>query len=463
MCHAVSQITEVLRARRLLLDEIAAAAGLPLEETKKILAALVKEKQVKSEAGLRWTNRQAACVRCGNEALFGEVADCGRCGKTCVYCRGCLMMGRVMSCSRLYSLSSPGHAPAKEAAVLAWEGELSPKQQAAADKLTDTYRGGKEKELLLWAVCGAGKTEMLFPLIQAALKDGNPVMIATPRRDVVQELEPRLRQAFPKAVTAGLYGGKPVEERYGHADITVATTHQLLRFHDAFPVMIIDEVDAFPYTVDEKLKYAVQQAKKKEALTVLVTATPSSAQQKLVHQKKLAAAVVARRYHGFDLPVPGYAWAGFWKKKLEQKQLPAQLRIFLQKHEKQQVLLFVPEVRQLEKVQQALERIFERRIATVHAGEEDRTERVQAFRRKDIDILITTTILERGITIENVQVAVLGAEAPIFTTTALIQIAGRAGRSSRYPSGDVVFFHYGKTAEMIQAVQTIRMLNRERS
>ncbi|MFB8735903.1 helicase-related protein [Bacillus sp. SL00103] len=44
------------------------------------------------------------------------------------------------------------------------------------------------------------------------------------------------------------------------------------------------------------------------------------------------------------------------------------------------------------------------------------------------DVLVTTTILERGVTIPNVQVGVLGAESTIFTESALVQISGRAGR-----------------------------------
>ncbi|MDQ0206771.1 late competence protein required for DNA uptake (superfamily II DNA/RNA helicase) [Alkalicoccobacillus murimartini] len=74
---------------------------------------------------------------------------------------------------------------------------------------------------------------------------------------------------------------------------------------------------------------------------------------------------------------------------------------------------------------------------------------------------MTTTILERGITISRVEVAVLGAEADLFTESALVQIAGRVGRDRMSPNGDVVFFHYGKTDAMYAAKRHIIQMNRE--
>ncbi len=83
------------------------------------------------------------------------------------------------------------------------------------------------------------------------------------------------------------------------------------------------------------------------------------------------------------------------------------------------------------------------------------------MRNKEINLLITTTILERGVTFPNIDVAVLGAENDVFTDSALIQIAGRAGRSSEHPDGDVVFFHHGQTWSMVEAKNQIENNNKE--
>lgn len=83
------------------------------------------------------------------------------------------------------------------------------------------------------------------------------------------------------------------------------------------------------------------------------------------------------------------------------------------------------------------------------------------LRNEEIPGLLTTTILERGITIKNVQVAVVGADSKIFNSSALIQISGRVGRNVLFPSGEVVFFHHGITVEMDEARNEIIRFNKE--
>ncbi len=83
------------------------------------------------------------------------------------------------------------------------------------------------------------------------------------------------------------------------------------------------------------------------------------------------------------------------------------------------------------------------------------------MRNKEIPLLLTTTILERGVTIANLDVAVLGAEDRIFTESALVQIAGRVGRSSQYSTGNITFFHYGKTEAMVKAKRQMIQMNKE--
>jgi len=97
----------------------------------------------------------------------------------------------------------------------------------------------------------------------------------------------------------------------------------------------------------------------------------------------------------------------------------------------------------------------------VHAEDPERKEKVWMLRKNEVQGLLTTTILERGITISNVQVAVIGAESPIFTASALIQIAGRVGRNIQFPDGDVLFFHHGITTEMDEARAKILSYNKE--
>jgi len=47
--------------------------------------------------------------------------------------------------------------------------------------------------------------------------------------------------------------------------------------------------------------------------------------------------------------------------------------------------------------------------------------------------------MERGVTVPNVHVLVIGAESKIFDEATLIQIMGRVGRSKEFPEGLVWF------------------------
>ena len=60
---------------------------------------------------------------------------------------------------------------------------------------------------LLWAVTGAGKTEMIFSTIEQAIQNRERICIASPRVDVCLELFPRLQAAF-KSVEMVLLHGK---------------------------------------------------------------------------------------------------------------------------------------------------------------------------------------------------------------------------------------------------------------
>src|SRR5690606_37941461 len=100
-------------------------------------------------------------------------------------------------------------------------------------------------------------------------------------------------------------------------------------------------------------------------------------------------------------------------------------------------------------------------IATVHSEDPERKEKVEKMRRNEISILLTTTILERGVTFPNIDVAVVGAEDDTFPESALVQIAGRVGRNPKYPDGDITFFHHGQTRAMVRARNQLLRMNRD--
>lgn len=309
-------------------------------------------------------------------------------------------------------------------------------------------------------MCGAGKTELLFKGIEVAFASGKRVCIATPRTDVVLELTPRLQTVFPSIQIASLYGGS--DDRHQFSPLTITTTHQLLRFYHAFDVMIVDEVDAFPFSVDPMLQYAVKNAQKVASSLIYLTATPSQKWQRECKSGKRNFVTIPARFHRRALPVPEFVWSGNWEKMVKKGRLPSKLQNWIEQRllVGTPMLVFVPTVAWMAKLLPLIQMIDDR-IESVYAEDPDRKEKVLRMRKKEIPLLLTTTILERGVTFPGLDVAVLGAEDRIFTESALVQIAGRVGRSSDKPFGNVTFFHNGRTQAMEKAKEQIVIMNKE--
>ncbi|AQQ53948.1 DEAD/DEAH box helicase [Planococcus lenghuensis] len=412
--------------------------------------ALILSGKIKVIPGI--TDKQ--CARCLEKNTRHIVKfRCARCQADCLYCRHCLTMGRVSSCTELITWADPSLSPSCVHSF-AWNGTLTSPQKQASDELLASLE--RNEDHLIYAVCGAGKTELLFPPIYAALLKNKRVCLAAPRTDVVLELAPRLKEAFPGTVIHTLYGDAPKET--GFAQLVIATTHQLYRFQEAFGFMIVDEADAFPYSADQALQYAVQKAKKPDAPVAYVTATPSNAMLRSVRNQSR----IFRRYHGHPLPESEYRSLWNYRKAFRRKTIPPKLKSWLEEklRNRQPFLLFLPTIELIEETI-PLFQALDPRIQAVYAEDPDRKQKVLQLRNQEVPGLVTSTILERGITIPNVQVAVVGADEAIFTAAALIQIAGRAGRSAEQPTGDVLFFHNGISRKMDSARRLIRLYNTE--
>ncbi|RLL46663.1 DEAD/DEAH box helicase [Oceanobacillus piezotolerans] len=439
---------------------------IPLDEI--LFQKLLQQQIIRKAGSIVQKGFSNQCLRCGNKktSLFATI-PCGTCSKTHLYCRNCIAMGRVMECEPLYewhgeSVSWPNHLE-----PCTWQGQLTLVQEQAANRIIKAIRK-EEKELLVWAVCGAGKTEMLFPGITAALESGLRICIATPRADVVRELLPRLKKAFENVTVEALYGGSPTKA--GTAQLILATTHQLLRFKQAFDVIIIDEVDAFPYHNDASLPFAANRAKKKRCTTIYLTATPRREHRKRIQQKKLEQVFVPIRFHGQPLPVPQKKICFSLKKDLKKFLPPKEFFTWIpnRKNPARQLLIFVPTIALAENMHSIMRRYLvgmnflknEKEMAFVHAEDPNREEKVLLFREKKIQVLLTTTILERGVTFPSVDVAIIDSGHKVFDEAALVQIAGRAGRSPNDPKGEVLFFHDGKSDAMEEAILSIKQMNR---
>ncbi len=400
------------------------------------------------------------CHRClgKKEGIF--LTHCASCGRRCAICEQCLLLGRSKTCLPFVLFSN--RSTHKGQKINARSLLLTPAQQKVSQSLLH-FLHGEEETFLLWAVTGAGKTEILIPTLQWARSQGKKVCWTSPRKDVVLEIAERLRYYLPEVGITSLYGGSP--DLWSNGEIVVATAHQVWRFHRCFDVMIVDEVDAFPLYQNDSLEKGIQRAIAAKGKTILLTATPPSEWIEWSQSGRLPSSILPVRYHGYPLPIPKSIYTKkIWKKIADKKPLSG-LSQFLEQVERRkgQGMIFVPGIRQVSQVVEWLYHYYpEKRdlIEGVYSQSPRRAKVISEFRSQKISFLVTTSILERGVTVPTCHVLVLGADHIIFDATSLMQIAGRVGRSAAYQAGEVWFLATDKTEAQKQAKKRLYDLNR---
>lgn len=388
------------------------------------------------------------CLQCDNkdqQQFFTFINE----NQEVTYCRRCINFGRSDDYFIKFHINIPTlDLKAPEVPSV----ELSDVQEEASKTLVGNIESAKST--LIWAVCGAGKTEIVYDAIYNAILDNKNICLAIPRRDVVKELSERVARDFSGYPMSVLHGEEKI---YGDSNFYIMTTHQLVKYYNYFDNVIIDEVDAFPYFGDECLENGAKTSLKDDGVLVFLSATPSE----LVKSSVDEVIKIPIRYHRYLLPVPkikidkpdvfdfskkSYFIAKFIKEKLKINR---------------RILIFVPEIGMCETAVLYFKKYIseEINIDFVYSGDENRSEKIQKFYNRELDILITTTILERGVTFDYLDVVVFDAKHINFTKSALIQISGRVGRKDYDNSGDVVFLAASISMDMKAAIKEIEYMN----
>ena len=365
------------------------------------------------------------------------------------YCKRCIAFGRSDDNFVKFHINIPVskiEAPKKPSV------RLSDVQEIASERLVENTK--KNLSTLVWAVCGAGKTEIVYDTIYHAILDNKTVCLAIPRRDVVKELAKRFLSDFHGYSINVLHGEEKTLE---DSKFYIMTTHQLLKYYDYFDIVIIDEVDAFPYSGDDCLENGARTSLKNDGVFIFLSATPSENIKSSVDE----VVKIPIRYHRYLLPVP--------KIKIEKEEVfdfskkSRFLLEFIQMklNDKRRILIFVPEVGMCKTAVLYFKNILSKDVIVdyVYSDDENRSEKIRKFYNWGIDILITTTILERGVTFDYLDVIIFDAKHINFSKAALIQISGRVGRKNYDNSGDIVFLSDKISGEMKAAIKEINYMN----
>ncbi len=482
------------------------------------------------------------CSRCGERHQLERI-HCPLCGRpSCAVCLACRSLGEVRSCRELYygrvweepdirkvypDLRPQLHfqlsrAQAEAAAefkryVERWLGYYCGAERQGDDLPENTPQGhtswggekaggkgageslgfaqpwnswaaaacgqaaaeGSANSCLVWAVCGAGKTEIAFEGLALAVGAGLKAVFAVPRRDVVVEVAERAQAAFPQISVTALYSGAEHPKSLGQ--LVVATTHQLIRFSGYFDLAILDEADAFPYAGSAVLHRALGRAVKPCGLKVYMTATPVPAMIQAARRGKVHLITVPVRHHGYPVPVPQVILCrqhlvpkqrrdstarGGYRGRFSDLNLPPQFWLKLKESlaAGSRVFVFVPRIWLVEAVAGEIRGCPELAgvpVFAAHSRNPKRDRHRELFQKTAPSVMVATSILERGITVPKADVIVAYAHDDLYDARALIQMAGRSGRDASYPTGKVYFIAAAETKAIRWAVECLQEINED--
>lgn len=354
------------------------------------------------------------------------------------YCRKCLSFrGQEVQ----------GSEGVEKDAFYSLDYDLSEEQAELSLQLLRNFKAHKNS--LVHAVCGSGKTEIVLKVIAYAVSMGLKVGFAVPRRDVVIELYSRFHHIFKANTIALVYGGHAQKL---DGDLICCTTHQLFRYEHYFDLLVLDEVDAFPFNGNDVLNAFFKRSIKRNY--ILMSATPSVPLIEDFKKDHGEVVELFSRFHRYPLPVP----EPFYKQDVFLIMHCIRLiRLFNKKGK--QVFVFAPTIKICEELYDKIH-YFCPHGAFVHSKCSKRGQIISDFRKKRFQFLVTTAVLERGVTVKDLQVIVYRADHPIYNSSTLVQISGRVGRKKEAPEGRVIFLANEETEHITQSIRAIETANK---
>ncbi len=376
------------------------------------------------------------CQRCLNEDknLFAT-------GSKGTYCRACISFKRQLLLEEVEKRKEDKEI---NEAILDLKFQLTKLQKEVGEQLCNRI---KENNVFLYAVCGAGKTEIMLHTIQCYLNENKRVALAIPRRQVVLELTKRLSNYFINNKVVALCEGYTQDTE---GDLIICTTHQLYRFYQTFDLLILDEPDAFPYKGNKVLQGIAKTSCK--GRTIYSSATIDEYLKSEIVSGNVVKLSLFQRPHGYPMIEPYCLIMPRWLCLMR-------LIVFLKKKDKmkRQVMIFCATIKQTKLLNKILGYYFS--VASCTSKSENKDEIINQFRTKAIRFLVCTTILERGVTFPSIDVVVYNSNHLVFDEASLIQIAGRVGRSKEDPFGECLFLASAQSESVQKCIKNIKEAN----
>ena len=372
------------------------------------------------------------CKRCGNKDLSYFYK-----GSKGYYCRKCIRFSRLLIEEDIDSFDYDIRLGVDE---YSFDYKLTKRQLHASSICAKSI---DYSDVLLHCVCGAGKTEIVIESISKCLKKGLKVAYAISRREVVIELEKRFKKIFKDARVTSVYGGHH-DILYG--DMIICTCHQLYRYYKTFDLLILDEVDAFPLKGNKTLmNIALNSCKGK---VIFSTATIDDDLKKILNRRVYKEVRLYTKPNNRPLVLPKVIYLN--------RYLMIIYLYFLLRRIDGQCIIFVPSRKHTYYLYQIFRLFFS--CTYVYSDLDVRQKNIDDFRNNRYKYIFSTSVLERGITIANINVIIIN-EYSIFDRSNLIQMLGRLQRGLNSDKGQGYIISSKRSKDIDMTIDYIRKAN----
>lgn len=317
-------------------------------------------------------------------------------------------------------------------------------QLRAINEVKRDMESPRPMDRLICGDVGYGKTEVALRAAFKAVLDGKQVAILVPTTVLAQQHYNTFRERlapFPVVVEMLSRFRTPQQQRdilehleKGSIDIVIGT-HRLIqgdvRFKD-LGLLIIDEEQRFGVTHKETLKKMRTEV---DVLTLTATPIPRTLYMALTGVRDISTINTPPEER---LPIVTHV--GPYSPRLVRQAILRELE------RGGQVFFVHNRVQTIEGMRQHLEKLVpEARIAVAHGqmAEQELSSRMEQFTQGEVDVLLTTSIIESGLDIPNANTLIVD-RADNFGLAQLYQLRGRVGRGAQ--RAYAYFFRHSKKA-----------------
>jgi transcription-repair coupling factor (superfamily II helicase) len=303
---------------------------------------------------------------------------------------------------------------------------------------------------------GYGKTEVALRAAFKAVNSGKQAAVLVPTTVLAQQHYNTFRErlaAFPVEVEMLSRFRSPQQQRdilfrlvKGSVDIIIGT-HRLLQGDVEFKdlgLLIIDEEQRFGVTHKETLK---KMRTEMDVLTLTATPIPRTLYMALTGVRDISMINTPPEER---LPIVTHV--GPYSQKLVRQSILRELE------RGGQVFFVHNRVQTIEAMRQHLEKLVpEARITVAHGqmNENDLSARMEKFTAGEVDILLTTSIIESGLDIPNANTLIVD-RADTFGLAQLYQLRGRVGRGAQ--RAYAYFFRHARRPPSIEGRQRLETI-----